>query len=346
MRVPLVLALAFSTGCSYYTLNPGHRGLRFDPHQGGLHPQVLQPGIYNLGWCFLRDCGDMDDFDVTYSTQKEVVHTVSSEGLVMDTHLAIIYRPVISELYDLANEIGATYYDEVIGPEFRSAARGVFARHAYGELMVKNEKIEDEIESEVRRRTRGKHVEIASITIEGVDYAPEIATAVRQKLVAEQDALRQKGAVEAEALRKRTLIETEAASARLRSQAETDEEKRHAELDLLKGQNARTRAVQQLAVEKAEAETRLVKARADAQQMQILAVGETAQNRARALALSPLMVQQEGYKALAELGGSSTSVYLGDWSHVPSFLFPRGGALAMPYTLTLPPVTPPANASP
>jgi hypothetical protein len=264
----------------------------------------------------------------------------------MDVHLAIIYRPVIAELYDLANEIGSTYYDEVIGPEFRSSSRGVFARHAYGELMVKNEKIEDEIEGEVRRRTGGKHVEIASITIESVDYAPEIANAVRQKLVAEQDALRQKAAIEADALRKRTQIETEAQAARLRAQAEEDGEKRRAELDLLKRRDSREAAQEQIEVEKAEAQARLVKARADAQQMQILASGEAAQNRAKAYAISPLMVQEEAYKALAELGGTGTSIYLGDWSHVPTFLFSRGGALAFPLSLTMPalPAAPMASA--
>lgn len=254
----------------------------------------------------------------------------------MVVHLAIIYRPVVSELYDLANEIGETYYDEVIGPEFRSSSRGVFARHTYGELTVKNEKVEDEIESEVRRRTRGKHVEIASITIEEVDYAPEIVSAIRQKLVAEQDALRQKAAVEADALRKRTQIETEAQAALLRAQSEANDEKRHSELDLLKRRNATAAAEEQIAVEKAEADARLIKARADAKQMQILAEGEIAQNRAKSYAISPLMVQLEGYKALAELGGSDTTIYLGDWSHVPSFLFPRVGAFATPFTLTLP----------
>src|SRR4029077_17932337 len=99
MRGAVVLALAFSTGCSYYTLNPGHRGLRFDPHDGGLHTPGLQPGIYNLGWCFLRECGEMQHFYTTYTTHKEIVHTTSSEGLVMDTHLAIIYRPIVAELY-------------------------------------------------------------------------------------------------------------------------------------------------------------------------------------------------------------------------------------------------------
>ncbi len=339
MRITLALALACSTGCAYYTVNPGHRGLRFDPHEGGLHQKVLQPGIYSLGWCFLRDCGDMNDFDVTFSTHKELVHTVSSEGLAMDVHLAIIYRPVISELYDLDNEIGPNYYDEVIGPEFRSASRGVFARHLYGELMVKNEKIEDEIESEVRRRTHGKHVEIASVTIEAVDYAPEIAQAVRQKLVAQQDALRQKAAIESEALRKRTQIETEAESARLRNLADTEEEKRRAELDVLKRHNLRITAEEQLGVEKAEAQTRIVKAQSEAKQMQILADGEMAQNRAKAFALSPLMVQQEAYKALAALGGTGTTIYLGDWSHLPNFLFPRAGALSLPYSLTFPPLS-------
>ncbi|HEY4158980.1 MAG TPA: SPFH domain-containing protein, partial [Polyangiaceae bacterium] len=260
MRSMLAILLLGCTGCAFYTVNPGHRGLRFDPHEGGLHQRVLQPGIYNLGWCFLRDCGQVDDYDVTYSTHRELVHTVSSEGLGLDVHLALIYRPVISELYDLANEIGPTYYDEVIGPEFRSSARGVFALHAYNELILRNEKIEDEIENEVRRRTRGKHVEVASITIEGVEYASEIATAVRQKLVSEQDALRQKASVEADALRKRTQIETEAQSARLRAQVETEEETRQAELELLKQKNARSLAEEQVAVEKAEAQANLIKA--------------------------------------------------------------------------------------
>ncbi|HEX4338863.1 MAG TPA: SPFH domain-containing protein [Polyangiaceae bacterium] len=286
----------------------------------------------------MRDCGRVDDFDVTYSTHREIVHTVSSEGLSMDVHVAVIYRPVISELYDLANEIGPTYYEEVVGPEFRSSSRGVFARHSYHELMIKNERIEDEIESEVRRRTRGKHVEIASITLEAVDYAPEIANAVRQKLVAEQDALRQKAAIEADALRKRTQIETDAQATQLRLDAETAAEKQHSELELLKRRNSRAEAEEQVQVEKAEAAARLIKAKAEAQEMESLAAGEIAKNRAAATALSPLAVQQSAFDALGQLGGKGTTIYLGDFSKVPSFLFPHGTA-----SYTLAPVTPPAG---
>ena len=45
MRTFVLLAALCVNGCAYYTVNPGHRGLRFDPHEGGLHQQVLQPGI-------------------------------------------------------------------------------------------------------------------------------------------------------------------------------------------------------------------------------------------------------------------------------------------------------------
>jgi hypothetical protein len=139
------------TGCYGATIEPGHRGMLFDPKSGGLKHDILAPGYYSLDSCFLRTvCQRIDDFDVTYSTKKEEIQTVSIEQLTMQLRVAVIYRPIISELYELDTEIGPNYYDEVIGPEFRSAARGVFARHSYTELQKNNAAIEDEIEAELR----------------------------------------------------------------------------------------------------------------------------------------------------------------------------------------------------
>ena len=50
------------------------------------------------------------------------LHAITAEGLPLDVQVAIIYRPVVSELYELDTEIGPNYYDEVVGPEFLSAA--------------------------------------------------------------------------------------------------------------------------------------------------------------------------------------------------------------------------------
>ena len=308
------LLLALSSGCATgMVVEPGHRGLFFDPRNGGLAHEVLQPGYHKTGMY-----GRIDDFDVTYSTHKEEVHTTSQEGLSMDLRLAVIYRPIISELYELDTEIGPNYYDEVIGPEFRSAARGVFARHSYTELQVKNEKIEDEIEGDIRRRVAGKHLEITSVTLEEVAYAPEIANAVRAKLVGEQEAVRQKAALENEALKRKLELEHQAEQAKMT-----------AEQALRAKQTEKTLAEAQSQIDKVRAETdavtRITKAKAEAQEITLLAKAHGEEKRAESIALTPNAVAMHAYDALGKLGGEGTTIMLGDFSKTPRFLVPQGG---------------------
>jgi regulator of protease activity HflC (stomatin/prohibitin superfamily) len=305
----LVLVSILVGGCGY-TIEPGHRGLYFDARHGGLRHDVLQPGWHRVG-VFSR----VDDFDVTYSTRKEEIHTVSSEGLTMDLKVALIFRPIISELYDLDVEIGPEYYDEVVGPEFRTATRGVFARHSYLEVQKNNEKIEDEVEAEVRRRIAGKHVEISSVTLEEVSYAPEIANAVRAKLVGAEEALRKKAALEADALRQKLELEHEAEREKLTTEAALRRKEHERKLAEEQSQIDRVKA-------QTEAETTLTRAKAEAEQLRLLAHAHAEEKKAEAQHLTPLMVMMHGYDALAKLGGDGTNVMLGDWSRVPSFLFP------------------------
>jgi hypothetical protein len=55
-------------------------------------------------------------------------------------------------------------------------------------------------------------------------------------------------------------------------------------------------------------------------------------------------VMIHAYDALGQLGGSGTTIVLGDWAHVPSFLFPRVPSLQNAFTLPMMPVptAPPA----
>lgn len=314
----LVVGLA-SSGCAGTVVEPGHRGLLFDPKAGGLHHDILAPGYYRLDSCFLRwVCPRIDQFDVSYSTHKEEIQAASKEGLGMNLSVAVIYRPIVAELYELDTEIGPNYYEEVVGPEFRSAARGVFARHSYMDLQRQNEKIEDEIEADLRRRARGKHVEVASVTIEAIRYAPEIATAIQLKLIGEQEAARQKAMLEADALRKKVEIETQAEQTRLRAEAAVRQKK-----------DERTIAEEQAVIDKVKAEAesvlRITKAKAEAEETKVLAKADAEKRKAAASTLTPLMVQMHAYDALSKLGGAGTTIMLGDFSRVPAFLFPNFG---------------------
>jgi regulator of protease activity HflC (stomatin/prohibitin superfamily) len=308
--VPLAAALASAlAGCA--TVQPGHRGLYFSG--AGLDHEPLMPGRHWVGLL-----ARVEDVDVTYSTRGEEIHTTSAEGLSLDLKIEVIYRPIISELYELETEVGLNYYEEVIGPEFRSAARGVFARRSYLELLKRNEQIEDEIETDLRRRIERKHVEVTSITIESIKYAPEIARAVEEKLAAEQDAARQKTLLENEAMRRKLELEQQAEQARIKLEASMREKTQEAEL-------AKVQAAVDKLREQSEAEKRVIRAKADADAAKFEALAKAEEARAVNQALTPLSVMARGYEALENIGKSpGTHIMLGDWSKVPNFLLPPG----------------------
>lgn len=331
-----VAAVVGTAGCATATVQPGHRGLYFAPSAGGLSREVLRPGNYRLGYCFIGCTSNrVDDFDVTYSTHGERIRTKSVEGLDLDLTLSVIYRPIVTELYQLDTEIGSNYYDEVIGPEFRSAARGVFARHSYTELQNKNESIENEVEAEVRRRTSGKHVEINSVTLEGVSYAPEIAQKIREKIAGEQEAARQQAAIAWEGERQRLELQKEAETARVKAEEqlaaiETQKKVAHAqaEIDHLQAET--------------EAKKKVLEAKADADAAVFMAKAKAEERRAETAGITPMEVMMHAYDALGRLGGTGTTVMLGDWSHVPNFLFPHIPSLQSAFTLPFAPYAPPA----
>jgi regulator of protease activity HflC (stomatin/prohibitin superfamily) len=340
MKTTLLLLAAAgvcSAGCANYAvIEPGHAGLIFNPRAGGLQHDVQRPGRYRLG----RD-GRVEDFDITFSTTKEEINTNSSEGLQLNLRMAVIYRPIIAELYELDTEIGRNYYDEVIGPEFRSAVRGVFANHSYTELLNKNEKIEDEIETELRRRIKGKHMEISSVTMESVAYAPEIAAAVRAKIAGEQETLRQKSALESEDLRRKMEIRNQAEQEKLKSEAALREK-----------ENEKKIAVQQAEIDKTQAETeaatRITHAKAEAEEAMLMAKAHAAEHKAEAAQLTPLSVMMHAYDALGKLGGEGTTIMLGDFSNAPRFLFPQGsvfGGVGLPNKPASTPTKPETHAA-
>jgi regulator of protease activity HflC (stomatin/prohibitin superfamily) len=198
--------------CGGTMIEPGHRGLVFDPAHGGLQREVIAPGLY-------RGPGTIDDFDVTYSTHHEPLTAITSEALPIDLKFSVIYRPIIAELYQLDTEIGPRYYDEVVGPEVRAAARAVMARHSYVDLPKTNEKLEDEIEADARRRLQGRHVELAAVTFESISLPRELATALEQRVVARENEERESAAAEAAWQKEKAELERNVVRRRLEREA-------------------------------------------------------------------------------------------------------------------------------
>jgi hypothetical protein len=245
-----------------------------------------------------------------------------------------------------------------VGPEFRSAARGVFARNSYLDLQARNEKLEDEIEVELRRRIEGKHVAVESVLLESVSYAPEIATAIRAKLVGEQEAARQKAFMETEGARKKREIELKAEENRMAEETAMERKKREIEFDAqekrlaLESEGAQKRlAIEsesarrkleieneaanakvqyesqkmqaesevrakraELQLEIAQAEIDRIKSQSEIQQRIAAAKAIAEENKAKALAHTPIDATIAAYDALGKLGGTGTTIMMGDFS--------------------------------
>jgi regulator of protease activity HflC (stomatin/prohibitin superfamily) len=385
----IIALLTMTAGCAGVTVQPGHRALYFDPSNGGIQHEVLQPGWYRTAcpmWTPENKCPRVDDFDVTFSTAKLDLHTNSGERLPLDVHLAIKYRPIVSELYLLDTEIGPNYFDEVVGPEFNSAATGVFAHTSYADLQLKIGAIEDEIEAELKKRLHGQHVEVSSVLIEKVTYAPEILQAQKERVVSQERTLRQKQDLENEALRKKTELETQAATRKLeleteaaqkkmeleaeaeqhklaattqlevskiQIQKETEAEKFRIDQTLRNKQAERRLTIEQAQIDRmkadSEAATHVARAKGEAQARLALAKATAEETRASVANVTPMHVMMHAYDALGHLGGSGTTVMLGDWSKVPQFLFPRMPqfqSLVGPWYTLPPPVIPPTMPAP
>src|SRR5262249_23204340 len=143
IAVRTLVPLFVLVGCStYQTVQTGHKGLRFDPNPAiGVKREVLPEGRYHLGrFCgwFGHACGQIVDFDVTFTSSHEEIKTVSKDGLALELELNIMFKPIVAELYELATEVTAEktgeFYTEVVRPEFRSASSAAFAKHSYTEL--------------------------------------------------------------------------------------------------------------------------------------------------------------------------------------------------------------------
>jgi prohibitin 2 len=376
--------LTMGTGCAGVAIQPGHRALYFDPGNGGIQHEVLQPGWYRTACPFWEPdskCPRVDDFDVTYTTSKEELHVLSQEGLPLDLHIAVSYRPIVAELYMLDTEIGGNYFDEVVGPEFRSAAIGVFAKTSYQDLQRKNGAIEDDIEKALRQRLAGKHIEVSSVLIQKVDYAPEILSAEKERVVSQEETLKKKQLLANQAETEKMELETQTAQKKMELAAQAEQQKLAAttELEVKKIQiqkdtdeekfridsSMRNKAaeakltLEQARIDKmkadAEALTKVTKANGEASARIALARASAAEGQAESASVTPMQVEMHAYDALGKLGGSNTSVMLGDWSKLPNWLFPKtpgfqsafSPVYALPApTLTLGPAVPtPAPAA-
>jgi regulator of protease activity HflC (stomatin/prohibitin superfamily) len=249
----VVIALGCLSGCA--KVDAGHGGVLWTAWSG------TQEDTYTEGWYFVAPWNKMITYNVRLQDRAEDLHVLANNGLSIRLETSVRYRVNLSTLPVLHQKVGEDYYEVLIAPSVRSAARKVVGRYTPEQIYsTKREEVEHEaltavvenLKDAITKKLEGAEVsedpiQIKAILVRNVDLPEKLKRAINDKLEEEQRSLKMKFTlsrerqeaerkeIEANGIAKRNRIITESITDRLLSYEGIQATER-----LAKSQNAKT----------------------------------------------------------------------------------------------------------
>jgi len=176
--IPILLVMY---GCGT-TVDPGRRGLRWNPLTAGLMKEPLKDGFYwRAPW------NDVFEYDVRYQSFTEKIDALTADDLSVTLHAAITMSPIAEEIYFLAQEVGHNWYQQLVRPQFLSAVRGVVAQYTMITLPERSSEIGNKIEAVMVESLKGRHLNVYSVALSEIEFSQMVLKAIEQKQAKEQE---------------------------------------------------------------------------------------------------------------------------------------------------------------
>ena len=177
--IPILLLVMYGCG---RTVDPGKRGLRWNPLTEGLSKEPLGDGFYwRAPW------NDVFEYDVRYQSFTEKVDALTADDLSVTLHAAITMRPIAEQIYFLAQEVGHNWYAQLVRPQFLSAVRGVVAQYTMITLPERSSEIGNKIEAVMVESLKGRHLDVYSVALSEIEFSQTVLRAIEQKQAKEQE---------------------------------------------------------------------------------------------------------------------------------------------------------------
>lgn len=177
----IIVSVSSLAGCGN-TVQPGQRGLRWYPLTEGLTTETLKSGFYwRAPW------NDIYVYDIRLQSYTETVDALSSDDLLVKLRTAIIMRPIVEEVYFLAQEIGPDFYPRVVRPELLAAVRSVVSNYPMVSVPEKSAEIASKVQAVVVEKLKGRHLEVHSVALADIELAKIVLEAVERKQAKEQE---------------------------------------------------------------------------------------------------------------------------------------------------------------
>jgi len=198
-------SVVFTSGCTYARIGAGELGVVRTP--SGMSPNALSTGDWSIS---------SDDTVQIYNTRSqqrdERLEVLAANGLKIVLDTSVLFHITPEEVQKLDHDLGAGYYDVLLGPTLKSQARRVVGRYQPEEIYsTQRDQIEKQIREGMTAAIAGRHLELEAVLIRNVQLPDVIQAAINNKLEAEQTALKMKFVIaQAQSETEKSLLETKA----------------------------------------------------------------------------------------------------------------------------------------
>lgn len=215
-----LILLILIPACMTTSIDSGEQGVKYSSFSGTNLETVYGEGL-NVYWPW----EDMIVYDVRVNAEDEELSALSSNGATIRMDVTVRYKPRANTIPYLHTTYGQDYYQRLIQPELRSAAREIVGRYTPEELYsTRRNELQDLIFQQVQEVAGTEYVDVQAVLIRDVVLPEQVRRAIENKLEEEQrveQAALSVRRAEQEAARKRVEAQGDADRARIVTQSLT-----------------------------------------------------------------------------------------------------------------------------
>ncbi|MBI4342013.1 MAG: prohibitin family protein [Candidatus Omnitrophica bacterium] len=179
----VVMGALLVSGCGLAVVEDGEVGVKAD--FGHISDQALGPGWH---W-YLPVFSWVEVWDVKTQQIKETAQVPSSEGLISQLDVSVIYNVPPAQAVAIRKSIGRDYEQTVLEPYIREAIRNVVSGYAVKALYSDEgrKEIGDKILAFLRTKLEPRGFIVQDVLLRDVRLPPSFAMSIEAKLRAEQE---------------------------------------------------------------------------------------------------------------------------------------------------------------
>jgi regulator of protease activity HflC (stomatin/prohibitin superfamily) len=179
------VAVIFLSGCGLAVVEDGEIGVKAD--FGRIQNQPLEPGWH----LYFPMVTWVEVWNIKTQEIKEVAQVPSSEGLISQLDVSVIYNVPREQAVPVRKTIGAGYRQIVLEPYIREAIRNVASGYAVKSLFSDEgrKEIGEKILNFLKAKLEPRGLIIQDVLLRDVRLPASFATSIEAKLRAEQESL-------------------------------------------------------------------------------------------------------------------------------------------------------------